>query len=141
MQEPAHALGQLPIANRQLRSSRNHMNRTVTIEDRTYQIAPMKFGQGRVIFTADADPFEANCAMVATCLNNADGGMRTGADVQALPYPDGTALVLACMELNGLKACPERSEATCPDPVSRNQGTVPGEAAAAPEPARSIAKS
>jgi hypothetical protein len=83
------------------------MNRTVTVEDRTYTIAPMTFGQGREIFKPDADPFEANCAMVAACLNNAHVAPEpalSAADVQSLPYPDGQALVLACMELNGLRS-------------------------------------
>lgn len=94
------------------------MNRTVTIESRSYTIAPMKFGQGRDIFRPDADAFAANCAMTAACLNNAKASINIGgtgivdshdgpwtaADVQDLPYADGQALVLACMEINGLKS-------------------------------------
>jgi hypothetical protein len=102
------------------------MNRTVKIDDRTYTIAPLKFGQAREIFSQGKDAFEANCEMVAACLNNADvaspsaaagyspsapqpagGGagatLCTGEKVKDLPYPDGQALMLACLEINGLK--------------------------------------
>jgi len=41
--------------------------------------------------------------MVAMCLNNADGGTRTAADIEALEYRDGNALVFACLDLNGLR--------------------------------------
>jgi hypothetical protein len=100
------------------------MNRTITVDDRSYTIAPMKFRQAREIFRPDAEVFGANCAMVAACLNNASVAPASGAgpsaasgqapdagatfwtaeDVLDLPYLDGQTLVLACMEMNGLKA-------------------------------------
>jgi hypothetical protein len=79
------------------------MNRTITIEDRYYIIAPMRFGQSRDIFSPGIDPFDSNCAMVAACLNNADDGKREPSDIEALPYPDGNALVFACLDLCGLR--------------------------------------
>jgi hypothetical protein len=41
--------------------------------------------------------------MVAACLNNADDGKREPSDIEALPYPDGNALVFACLDLCGLR--------------------------------------
>jgi hypothetical protein len=76
--------------------------KTLSINNETYTLAPMTFGEGREIFRAGSDPFEANCAMVAACLNHGDGGQRSAADIKALPYPTGHALVVACLELNGL---------------------------------------
>ena len=87
------------------------MNRTITIEDRDYSIAPMRFGQSRDIFSPGIDPFDSNCRMVAACLNNADGGARTIEDVQNLPYTDGNALVTACIEMNGLKLSSAKEDA------------------------------
>ena len=94
------------------------MTRTITVDDRTYTIAPMTFGEGREIFKPGADPFEANCEMVAACLNHTDDSTRWSAEkVQMLPYPDGQALVLACMELNGLRAKGEAGAALAKDKV------------------------
>jgi hypothetical protein len=98
------------------------MTRTITVDDRTYTIAPMTFGEGREIFKPGADPFEANCEMVARCLNNArrnpaDDDRWSAEQVQMLPYPDGQALVLACMELNGLRAKGEAGAALAKDKV------------------------
>jgi hypothetical protein len=98
--------------------------KTVTVNDRTYQLAPMKFGEGRQIFQPGADAFDANCAMVAAGLNNADGGTRTADDVKAMPYPDGAALVLACLEINGLKKTGEAPAA--PDRPSAPKAGAPG---------------
>ena len=75
----------------------------VNVGDREYRITTMSFGQGREIFKPEADVFESNCAMVAACLNNADGGTRTADDIQALPYADGNALILACLDACGLR--------------------------------------
>lgn len=79
------------------------MTKEVKVGDAFYNLAPMSFGQGREIFKAGVDVFESNCRMVAACLNNADSGTRTAEDVLALPYPDGSALVFACLEINGLR--------------------------------------
>jgi len=87
------------------------MNRTIELEGRRYIIAPMTFGQGRQIFKPDGDAFESNCTMVAACLNNADGGTRTAADIEALPYSDGSTLMNACLDLNGLRATGEAEAA------------------------------
>jgi hypothetical protein len=80
------------------------MKKTVTVGDKPYELEVMTFGQGRDIFKPGVDVFESNCAMVAQCLNNADSGTRTVEDVKALPYPVGSALVFACLDLNGLRA-------------------------------------
>ncbi|MGA3211995.1 MAG: hypothetical protein ABSD20_11875 [Terriglobales bacterium] len=93
------------------------MTKTLTINGRTFTLAPMTFGEGREIFTPGADPFEANCQMVAVCLNRgmATGGTATGGTaapgsavhtvdtVKDLEFPVAQALVMACLEINGLR--------------------------------------
>jgi len=91
-------------------------------------VAPLRFGQAREIFSSGKDAFDANCEMVAACLNNGESsdlgaplprssrdklsaGVAVGGNeevwtaerVKDLPYPDGQALMLVCLEINGLK--------------------------------------
>ena len=81
------------------------MTKTITVNGRTFTIAPMTFGEGRDIFKPGADPFEANCQMAAACLTHGGqaGTAWTVDSVKQLPFPVGQALVLACLEINGLR--------------------------------------
>jgi hypothetical protein len=108
------------------------MDRTVKIDDRTYTVAPLRFGQAREIFSSGKDAFDANCEMVAACLNNGESSDLGGKDadwtadkVKDLPYPDGQALMLACLEINGLKKVGEEEaaqvRADSRDPAGRDE--------------------
>ena len=78
-------------------------NKTVVIEVTNYIIGPLTFGQGKELFTSDGTLRDINTPLLRHSLNNADGGTRTDADVDALPYPHAMELIGECLELNGLR--------------------------------------
>jgi hypothetical protein len=75
---------------------------TVSVQDRTYQISYITEGEGEEIFALTNSKL-INRALIAACLNSADGGSRNAEDAKALPMPDFYALLPACLEINGLK--------------------------------------
>ena len=77
-------------------------NQTIVIEQSTYVIAPLKFGEGRELFSTESKLADLNGPLLRMSLNNADGGTRTDADIDALPYPHAMQLIPACLEINGL---------------------------------------
>jgi len=77
-------------------------NKTVVIEETTYILGPLTFGQGKELFGPKA-PDDINTPLLCYSLNNADGGARTATDIDALPYPHAMQLILACLDGNGLR--------------------------------------
>jgi hypothetical protein len=77
-------------------------NKTIPIEDKNYNIAPLTFGQGKELF-AGADPkADINTPLLRYSLNNA-GTTYADADIDAIPYPHAMQLIPACLEINGLR--------------------------------------
>ncbi len=78
------------------------MKKTVTINETKYEIATLSFGQGKEVFSP-ANPAADTTALIRHSLNNADGGARTVADIDALPYPDAMKLITECLDVSGLR--------------------------------------
>ena len=72
--------------------------RKVPVMDFEYEIAALSHGQAREIFQGGGDYVAQNYQMAAVCLNNIDGGARTGDDVRDMDYPDAEAIIVACMD-------------------------------------------
>lgn len=78
-------------------------HKTIEINGSRFMVQELTYKQGRELFKPNVDLYEINPVLVAMCLNNADGGTRTVADIEALPYPVASKLVMAALEICGLK--------------------------------------
>jgi hypothetical protein len=78
-------------------------NKTITIDNITYILAPLTFGQGKAIFRAENKAADINTPLLCASLNNVDQGERTDAYIDAIPYSHAMQLLPEILELNGLK--------------------------------------
>jgi hypothetical protein len=78
-------------------------NKTIEIDETTYIIAPLNFGQGKELFHSNGEQKEINTPLLRYSLNNVDGGTRTDDDIDGLPYVHAMQLILECLEINGLR--------------------------------------
>jgi hypothetical protein len=76
--------------------------KTIVIDDTTYVIGALKFGQGKELFTGEVK--DINTPLLTYSLNNADNGTRTSAEIDNLPYTDAMRLLPECLDINGMRA-------------------------------------